>query len=261
MSRWDPRSEDLLARARAANPVPSGAKGRVRETLSGSIAVAAAGSAIGFSTTAYAKLPVAVEAAGAAMPGAASALAPLAPTAFLAPVTIGLALGLSAISPSEAVFPQRTPPATASGAQQATRHPPPVEAKVVLHSEQQQPSTEPRQTVQTNVATAGPSKPKPEPHFGLKQEATAIEHARVVLRQGDAELALRLLDGYRNEFPDGVLSFEALATRAVALCRLGQISEAFGILARLEQTAPGSGSVAQARAACGAAAIPRQRDP
>lgn len=259
MNHWDKRSEELLAKARADNPVPFGAKERVRDNLRGSIALAVAGSAIGLSTTAYAKLPVAVKAASAAFPGVASAVAPLAPTTFLAPITIGLALGLSAISPSEAVFPQPAPAAASLG--QAKSRPPLVETVVARPAERQGPSAETKQASPPSVATLAAPKPSAEPYSSLKQEATALEHARVVLRQGDAELALRLLDRHRAEFPHGVLSFEALATRAVALCRLGRVNEAFGILARLEVSAPGSGSVAQARSACGAVAVPRQQEP
>lgn len=261
MNRWDKRSEALLAKARTVNPVPLGARERVRATLKGSIALAAAGSAIGLSTTAYAKLPAAVKAAGAAFPGAALGLTPLGPVALFAPITVGLALGLSAISPSQVAFPQRVAPAASFGSHD-DRRPSLIETVPPRASEQLAPSEESQRATPASVAQPAVSKRSAEPRYSsLKQEATALEHVRVVLRQGDAELALRLLDRHRDEFPHGVLSFEALATRAVALCRLGQVNEAFGILARLELTAPGSGSVAQARAACGAAAGPRQQIP
>lgn len=261
MSRWDQRSEALLAEARAVNPVPLGARERVRATLKGSIALAAAGSAIGLSTTAYAKLPAAVKAAGAAFPGATLGLAPLGPVSFFAPITVGLALGLSAISPSEVAFPQRATPAASLGPHEEMRRSV-IETVAARPSEQPLVSEATKPARPASVAHPIASRPSAEPAYAsLKQEATALEHARVVLRQGDAELALRLLDRHRDEFPHGALSFEALATRAVALCRLGQVNEAFGILARLELTAPGSGSVAQARAACGAAAGPGQQVP
>lgn len=264
MNHWDERAEVLLARARTVNPVPAGARQRVRESLKGSIAVAAAGTALGL-PTACAKLPAAVSAGNAAVPAAAAAVAPLGPVTLLAPITVGLALGLSSISPSEVIergparvsAPSASPVATSRTTAEPTAKIPPDP-----HPIESLPQIAASATASSQERSVNPlaSKSSREPYSSLSREATALEHARVVLRQGDAELALRLLGHYETEFPNGALGFEAMAIKAVALCRLGRANEGFSILARLEVAAPGSGIVAQSRAACGAATTATRQD-
>ncbi len=251
MNHWDTRAETLLALARSVEQVPAGAKSRVRASVTTSIAlstVAGASVSVLADPTVLAKLPAAVKAASSILPAAAAASGTSVPLLYLAPVTVGLALGLSAISPSEVVTkvpaaelsahaPVACPP-TAS-----RRAPRPALAPVVAVVPE-------RVATPKNVPSAASSGKSGMAPSSLAEEASLLEHARLVLRQGDLELALRLLDRHRKEFQNGVLFFEALATRAVVLCRQGKSDEGMLILSRLEGTAPGSGMLAQVRHAC-----------
>jgi len=249
MNHWDARAESLLELARLNERVPDSAKCRVRASLMASIALSGAAASVVAAPAALAKLPAAVKAASSVLPVAAAATVSFGPAAYLAPLTIGLALGLSAVSPSEIVTPiapmasanalQLQPPrqSAARGVQVAPR------IATVLPEAVTKDTVLPA-TVTSGKAAAGPN--------SLAAEASLIEQARLVLRQGDLDLTLRLLDQHRHEFPNGVLFFEALATRATALCRQGKAEEGRLILGRLEATTLGSGSLVQVHHACGA---------
>lgn len=255
MRHWDTHAESLLALARSAERVPSGARSRVKTSIMASIALSgAAGVGVSAVTgaTAMAKLPAAVKAASSVVPFAAAAAGAGGPIAYLAPVTVGLALGLSALSPSEGE-PARSPVVNArTPAGRVADVRPSATGRVVSSVTAALPEldvSEPDATEEMAPPPASVGKVSPAPS-SIGEEASLLEHARLVLRQGDSELTLRLLDQHRQRFPNGALFFEALATRAVALCRQGRISEGRQILTRLETTTAGSPALPQVRHAC-----------
>jgi hypothetical protein len=64
-----------------------------------------------------------------------------------------------------------------------------------------------------------------------------------------------LLDAFAKEFPGGVLTEEALATRVSALCALGRVSEARAVGMRFVQRYPRSPVAARVRGSC---AMPKE---
>ena len=69
-----------------------------------------------------------------------------------------------------------------------------------------------------------PSKdPLPE-HLG--GELPLIEQAQQALQEGNPQRTLSLLGEHERKFPNGMLSEERLAGKALALCQLGQVAEA-----------------------------------
>jgi outer membrane protein assembly factor BamD (BamD/ComL family) len=83
----------------------------------------------------------------------------------------------------------------------------------------------------------------------LGPQTELLEHARVVLRQGDPTLALRSIERYRHEFPNGAFFEEAVVLQATALCRLGRYEEGRALLKRLETSSRNQG-FARARGLC-----------
>jgi hypothetical protein len=251
MNHWDARAEALLARMRTGNEVPADARSRVRSAVARSIALsAAAGASVSVvaAPTAMAKLPVAVKTASSLLPtagtgGAAAALAPLA---------AGLALGLSAITPSEVTVPPLHAELVAAASAVAPPRATPVAMTRSPTPHEMAGSKRIEAPMRLPLAVA--SAKSVVASSGLAEEASVLEHARLVLRQGDPRLSLRLLDQHRREFPHGALAFEASATRAEALCKLGRGAEGSSTLEQLEAAAPGSGVVARVRASCRAAA-------
>jgi hypothetical protein len=253
MNHWDARAEALLTQARSSEQVPVGAMSRVKASVMTSIALSAAAGAsasVMATPTALAKLPAAVKAASSILPVAAAAAGTSGPILYLAPVTVGIALGLSAISPSQVVT--TGPLASLSGRAPVVKVPSASPRVTGMALSPAAPIDGERgNRPQGMSSAASPAKSGTAPS-SLAEEATLIEHARLVLRQGDFELTLRLLDQHRQEFPNGVLFFEALATRAVALCRQGKTDEGMQILGRLEANLSGSGMLAQVRRSCNA---------
>jgi hypothetical protein len=84
----------------------------------------------------------------------------------------------------------------------------------------------------------------------LAEEVALMSRAETELHAGRYSNALRLLDEYRHEFPNGTLSQERLAARVQALCALGRVNEAEADLARLTRLSPESPHEGRARAAC-----------
>jgi hypothetical protein len=250
MNHWDTRAESLLALARSSETVPRGAKSRVKASIVASIALSgAAGATVSVmaAPAAFAKLPAAVNAASSVLPAAAAAAGTSGPIVYLAPVTVGIALGLSAISPSEVATTAPTAVSASAPAAKSPRASPLAKRRAeprVTEVQADQDTTTP-----DPPSTASPGKSVNAP-ASLAEEASLLEHARLVLRQGDLELTLRLLDRHQKEFPKGVLFFEAMATRAVALCQKGRTDEGMQILSRLEATAQGSGMLPSVRQAC-----------
>lgn len=251
MTNWDARAQSLLAHARGNDRAPAGTRARVKASVAASVALSATAGAtatILSSHTALAKLPAAVKAASGLLPAASYVTASSGPVLFLAPVTVGVAIGLAAITPSQ-VTPKAPVAAVAAQAPQSTK----VLNRLPV-STAPRAWTAPAEVVAKDAPASPVVSSKPVAP-SLSEESSLLEHARLVLRQGDAELALRLLDRHRAEFPNGVLFFEALATRSVALCKLGQTEAALQVLSRLDATTSNRGLVARVRSACGLPAM------
>ncbi len=75
----------------------------------------------------------------------------------------------------------------------------------------------------TKHTPVGDMKP---PSDTLSREVDLIGSAKRALDAGDARGALSMVARYQAEFPSGVLRSEAQATRTLALCALGQASNA-----------------------------------
>lgn len=258
MNHWDRRAERLLIQARSVETIPEGARARVRASLSATIAIAGAAGAASVTTSALAKLPAAVKAASTLMPSALVASAQATATLYLAPVAVGLALGLSAVGASEAIFRGSAASVSSNvraGESQNTTsaRPPKALGDLATVANEPAPTINPAEP-DVAVTRAAPSGKKPVRLVpSLTEEANLLERARLVLRQGDPELSLRLLDQHRREFPEGALLYEAQTTRAIALCRSGRTDEGLRILSRLEATSQASGMLAQVRLNCEAA--------
>ena len=89
----------------------------------------------------------------------------------------------------------------------------------------------------------------------LARETAALRAANEALRSGAAARSLSLLDAFVKEFPGGVLTEEALATRVSALCALGRVSEARALGTRFVQRYPRSPVAARVRGSC---AMPKE---
>jgi hypothetical protein len=244
MNAWDHRTETLLAEARRLRP-PGEAKRLVRQRLAASIALSTvAGATLSAKAAPLvgANLASAVKAGCAVAPGLTSGAAMSTPLLFLTPVTVGLALGLSAMTPSAVETPR---PSVIQGQPQQRSTPTPHQATAPQSS-----------FVTTTVPTPPMEQPSNTPPStahappALARQSELLEHARLVLRQGDPTLALRSIDAYRKEFPSGVFFFEALTLQASALCKLGRYDEGRNILRRLEASGVLVATLAQTKAHC-----------
>lgn len=84
----------------------------------------------------------------------------------------------------------------------------------------------------------------------LQAELALIGAAQAALGSGDTPGALAHLDRHAERFPEGVLAQERLAARAIALCRLGRLSDGRLEIERLARAAPRSPLLARARDEC-----------
>lgn len=84
----------------------------------------------------------------------------------------------------------------------------------------------------------------------LARETAALRAANEALRSGAAARALTLLDAFARDFPGGVLTEEALATRVSALCSLGRVAEARALGTRFVKRYPRSPVAARVRGSC-----------
>ena len=162
-------------------------------------------------------------------------------------------LGGSGTAPSDSVAVRPAPvvPRVVSGkAVEVAARPPLVEK-----SEEPTPQARPElQPVKRERAAAAPSAAALEPGR-LARETAALRAANEALRGGAAARALTLLDAFAKEFPGGVLTEEALATRVSALCALGRVSEARAVGTRFVQRYPRSPVAARVRGSC---AMPKE---
>lgn len=246
MTTSDPRTLALLTQARRHRPPPQ-AKGDVRQKLAESVALSAATCAllsVKAAPLATAKLASAFKAGCAVTPGFTSSATVSTPLLLLAPITVGIALGLSAMTPSSPE-PGHSRAVEPRAIVQARRTP----SKTVVAP---QPVTAPVVEAPTISATpVTPTAPAPAlPPTSLNRQSELLEHARLVLRQGDPTLALRSLETYRREFPKGAFFFEALTLQATALCQLGRLTEGRTLLARLEASGAPASTLNLPRSLC-----------
>ena len=129
-----------------------------------------------------------------------------------------------------------------------------------------EPSSEPspvNQALDPGVATRRkPARlpPRPDPKIStpvaappadqLREETEALRSAQQALRDGDAMLALRLLQEQDAHFRSGVLQQERAAARVLALCQAGSVTQARVEAESFEQRWPRSALVARVRFAC-----------
>jgi len=84
----------------------------------------------------------------------------------------------------------------------------------------------------------------------LRAEVAAVGSANRSLRDGNAEEALRILDGNAGLLQDGTLREEAAVSRVLALCQLGRSAEATAEAKRFIRAYPRSPLMARVRASC-----------
>jgi hypothetical protein len=82
-------------------------------------------------------------------------------------------------------------------------------------------------------------------------EVRLLGEAHAVMRRGDAERALVLLDEHARRYPKGALGEERDAARIAALCALGRVAEARETADRFLRAAPQSPHAGPIRASCG----------
>jgi hypothetical protein len=232
MTPWDDRTATLLANARTLRS-PTDAKGNVRKQLAKSLALASiAGTALTAKATplATAKLASAFKAGCAVAPTLGSGTVVGAPLVFLAPLTVGIALGISALTPNtpELIRPRAEPTQSQFSTVQAPRRQPHAPRPPIA------PVVETPKTAASTVIEPVIPPVISQTSTPLARQSELLEHARLVLRQGDPTLALRSIETYRKEFPNGAFFTEALSLQAASLCRLGRISEGRAIQKRLE---------------------------
>jgi hypothetical protein len=259
MNHWDARAQTIIANAREQERVPPQARARIRSALLASVAVSTLTGTVAQAKAApwaLAKLPAAAQAASAVLP---STLAVSSPFAVLAPLTIGVALGLSAIAPSQSTTPRPVvdsprPSEPVELPQASSRlprqhGPAPLEPALAIAPPVSRRVAPALPTVQMPVSSESVA---PTPADDVSAEAELLGRARLMLRQGDAALSLQLLDRYEQSYPHGVLHLECLAMRATANCHAGRTGVGLRLLSELEAIAPQSGFLDSIRAACGA---------
>ena len=84
----------------------------------------------------------------------------------------------------------------------------------------------------------------------LAREVALLRAAEDSLRRGDARAAMASLDEHQRSFPDGALREERRATRALALCALGDGDRAAAEASALREEAPRSPYADRLRASC-----------
>lgn len=83
---------------------------------------------------------------------------------------------------------------------------------------------------------------------GLKDEVSRLDTIRMLLESGRATDAMQSLDAYRDRWPNGAMSVEAMVLRVRALLALGRVAEADQQTQVLESFAPNNQYARNARA-------------
>jgi RNA polymerase sigma-70 factor (ECF subfamily) len=108
--------------------------------------------------------------------------------------------------------------------------------------------------------TASSRQPEPRPgNEGLKDEAGRLDTVRMQLDSFGASEALQSLDAYRDRWPNGAMSLDAMVLRVRALLALGRLAEAEKQTQVLESYAPNSQYARSARSLVNAHATSRRR--
>jgi hypothetical protein len=94
-----------------------------------------------------------------------------------------------------------------------------------------------------------------EKQGNLAAESRALAAVQRALRDGEGELALRLLDAQDREFARGVLGEERAAARVLGSCSAGKTLEAARARAAFEARYPGSALLARVRSGCAASTV------
>jgi outer membrane protein assembly factor BamD (BamD/ComL family) len=100
------------------------------------------------------------------------------------------------------------------------------------------PSSLPIASASALPAPSAKSKTKLELAQDVEAERLLLETARVALRRGDREGALRLLQEHKNRFPQGQLREERDGLAVSALTLLGRTDEAAKAAARFRKDYP-----------------------
>ncbi|MBN1609542.1 MAG: hypothetical protein JW940_23120, partial [Polyangiaceae bacterium] len=109
------------------------------------------------------------------------------------------------------------------------------------------------------------SRREAEPHSvspgneGLKDEASRLDTVRMQLESLGATEALQSLDAYRDRWPSGAMSLDAIVLRVRALLALGRLAEAEKQTQVLESYAPNSQHARNARSLVNAYVTSRRR--
>jgi hypothetical protein len=122
-------------------------------------------------------------------------------------------------------------------------------APIVEKREVSPPPVLPKRERAVAPATSQPTVATDEPGR-LARETAALRAANEALRGGAPARALTLLDAFARDFPGGVLTEEALATRVSALCSLGRVAEARSLGTRFVKRYPRSPVAARVRGSC-----------
>jgi hypothetical protein len=97
----------------------------------------------------------------------------------------------------------------------------------------------------------GKDEPAPEPSKTLRAEIDLLREAQTLRRRGEHEKALAQLDAHAEQFSDGALRAERLATRVLVLCDLGRTEQASAVAARFLESSPDSPLAGRVRNSCG----------
>jgi hypothetical protein len=141
------------------------------------------------------------------------------------------------------------------------RHEPPPVARTIAVTPQAQLETpsasapvldESDVTPPSEVLAPSPSKPEraASSQATVDAEVHLLKAAQGALRAGDAARALQILDQDAARFPNGRLASERSVTHMVALCKLGQTSQARAEVARFLAKNPQSPLIDHVRTIC-----------
>ncbi len=220
-----PNEPDILSgfiAAETARPEGSDGQDEMRERLAASLG-----------------LPMSV-------PEAPAVVKPSLVSAAAAKGVLLLALGFGAGFATHAALPVVTEPAPkavgpselATATVAETLAPPPTVTASAMPSETIDPSSLPVANASALPAPSAKSKTKLELAQDVEAERLLLETARVALRRGDREGALRLLQEHKNRFPQGQLREERDGLAVSALTLLGRTDEAAKASARFRKDYP-----------------------
>jgi hypothetical protein len=239
----DRETQRLLDDAACLDAAPSKARSRLRQRLLSGV------SAGTISTSAIIAKGATLGASGATTVAATSTLSHL----VIGTVLVGFSAGAVVIGPtllSQVVHPThptsviQKPSAVAvemGGSAAPTTAPEASSSNVAPEVETAKPIPAPMV-----IATS----PNPIVASSIARETAMLGDVQRELKSGRPQLALEKLNAYLDEFPSGRLNEEAIASRVVALCALGRISEGQRWAVEFERRAPNSPLLSRVHLAC-----------